>query len=170
VDRRTVYIAAARAEACLTRVQTKLDAVDAVLYRRRLDKRPDLVGSAPFLEGMSRWFRLTTRRHTQMPVTPSPTLRRPEQRADRLILRRAMDEGLIRPTPNDGPCPLHQIITRLAKQFDGHDPPAPRTIAVRPLLLTASPQRCGRTDTGSHRSAIGSSCRAVGGVPHGQGA
>jgi AcrR family transcriptional regulator len=138
VDRRTVYRRFACREALRDAVfETKLDAVDAVLLDARLDSAPIAVALHRFVEGIIAVVRSYPIDQHQMPCDTESYARMLEQRAQiGAFLRRAMDEGLIRSDLPDGMAQalLHQIITMLAKQFDGHDPARAADIAVDTLL------------------------------------
>jgi hypothetical protein len=117
--------------------ETKLDAVDAVLIDARLDSAPIAVALHRFVEGIIAVVRRYPIDQHQMPCDTESYARMLEQRAQiGAFLRRAMDEGLIRSDLPDGMAQalLHQIITMLAKQFDGHDPARAADIAVDTLL------------------------------------
>jgi AcrR family transcriptional regulator len=138
VDRRTVYRRFAHREALRDAVfHAKLDAVEAVLEDARLESAPVAVALHRFVEGIIPVIR-------RYPFEPDTAHSDPESHSRMLdqrqrvagLIRRAIDEGLIRSDLSDGMAValLYQLITLLARQFRDHDPARAADVAVDTLL------------------------------------
>ncbi|MDX3098849.1 helix-turn-helix domain containing protein [Streptomyces sp. ME19-03-3] len=128
VDRTTVHRRFATREALLSAVfHAKLDSAERVLDEARLTEAPVPVALHRYVEGIvpvSREWPVDTRR--MMRQDPDADRRRAEQSA-RLdaFLRRAADEGLLRPeaSPQWARAVLDQLVDAVAHRFPDVAPP-----------------------------------------------
>lgn len=138
VDRRTVYRRFAGREALLDAVyRARLDAVEEVLDRARLDSAPVAVALHRLVEGFIAAFRRYAVDPDLMPCDDEFRARMQDIH-QRIVtfLRRGMDEGLIRSDLPDGlVAALHKsIVTVYARQFTELDPDRAADLAVDTFL------------------------------------